>query len=509
MSQGVLPFKYEEEKHTTGMTALAGLPAYLDLMHVIGLSKSVERHLNVRDGGQGWTDAQMIGSLILLNLAGGDCVEDLRKLEKDEGFCRVLRYVELTGLKHRERRQIERRWRKARRRSVPSPSAAFRYLHAFHNSDEEEKRRPGKAFIPLPNEHLQGFSRINRDLMSEAQRVRPQKTATLDMDATVVETYKREALFSYKGCKAYQPFNVWWFEQAMVAHTEFRDGNVPAGHEQLRVLQETLDLLPEGIEEVRLRSDTAGYQHNLLRYCEEGQSKRFGRIEFATGCTVTSAFKKAVSEVEEADWTPLYKEINGRRFQTGREWAEVCFVPDAIGKSKKDPAYRYLATRELLAQSDLPGMEIQQELPFPTITMDSSRYKIFGIVTNMDREGEELVNWLYRRCGKSEEAHAVMKDDLAGGTLPSGRFGENAAWWWIMILALNLNSIMKRIILNESWASKRMKAMRFSLINLPGRVLERSRSLIIRLTKGHPLLDILLDARRRIMELAGDPLPSG
>ena len=39
-------------------------------------------------------------------------------------------------------------------------------------------------------------------------------------------------------------------------HTEFRDGNVPAGHEQLRVLKESLAMLPEGVEKVRLRSDT-------------------------------------------------------------------------------------------------------------------------------------------------------------------------------------------------------------------------------------------------------------
>jgi len=36
------------------------------------------------------------------------------------------------------------------------------------------------------------------------------------------------------------------------------------------------------------------------------------------------------------------------------------------------------------------------------------------------------------RCGKSEEAHATMKADLAGGRLPSGKFGANAAWWAIV-----------------------------------------------------------------------------
>jgi hypothetical protein len=59
---------------------------------------------------------------------------------------------------------------------------------------------------------------------------------------------------------------------------------------------------------------------------------------------------------------------------------------------------------------------------------------VFGIVTNMDWAGQELIEWHYKRCGGSEQAHSVMKEDLAGGTLPSGDFGENAAWWWIMVV---------------------------------------------------------------------------
>jgi hypothetical protein len=94
-----------------------------------------------------------------------------------------------------------------------------------------------------------------------------------------------------------------------------------------------------------------------------------------------------------------------------------------------------------------------------------------------------------------------MKEDLAGGKLPSGLFGANAAWWHIMILALNLNSAMKRLVLGKSWVSKRLKAIRFSLINLPGRVLNHARSLIVRLTGGHPSNGILFEMRRRILKL--------
>ena len=38
-------------------------------------------------------------------------------------------------------------------------------------------------------------------------------------------------------------------------------------------------------------------------------------------------------------------------------------------------------------------------------------------------------------CGKGEEVHRVLKEDLAGGRLPSGQFGVNAAWWAIAVLA--------------------------------------------------------------------------
>src|SRR5271166_1608351 len=161
MAQGVLAYKYEEEKTSTGMTSLAGLPVYLDLASVLGLGDHIRAHMHVRES-QGWTDEQMILSLILLNLAGGDCVDDLKILEKDEGFCKVLDRVETKGLTRQQRRAQERRWRKEQHRSIPSPSAIFRYLEAFHDPDEQKKREKGRAFIPKPNQHLSGLIKVNR-----------------------------------------------------------------------------------------------------------------------------------------------------------------------------------------------------------------------------------------------------------------------------------------------------------------------------------------------------------
>jgi len=500
MAQKTLPYEYEIEESKAGLTSFGGLPTYLDLAASTGLLSSIDRHLGIRTGDQGWTDRQMIISLVLLNLVGGDCVEDIDKLEADEGFCRILRKVESYGLRRKQRRELKKRWRKGRSRTLPSASAIFRYISNFHNEQQEKLRVKGKAFIPASNEHLKALGKINAELISFGDRA---ETATLDMDATIAATLKENALYSYKGEKAYQPINTYWYERGVMLHTEFRDGNVPAGQEQLRVLQEALGCLPSWVRKVRLRSDTAGYQHDLMRYCDLDDNKRFGRIEFAIGADVTQEFRKAVAEVQEADWQPFYRKVNGQMQDTGRQWAEVCFVPTKIGHSKKGPVYRYLATREELKQAELPGVDkSDEEYLFPVMRMRDQRYKVFGIVTNMDWAGQELIDWLYERCGKSEEAHSAMKTDFAGGRFPSGDFGENAAWWWIMILAYNLNSLMKRLVLGESWINKRMKAIRLGLINIAARVIEHSRRLLVKVSGSHPSSGLLVDMRCRMAQLA-------
>ena len=201
MPQRLLPFQYEAEPKSSGMTALAGLPLYADLAHAIGIPASVKRNIHAREGRQGWTDTQAVMAGIFLNLAGGDHVEDLNVLEKDDGFVRLLMRVEDAGMTRRQRRALQRRWRKERKRGVPSPSAMFRYLEKFHDPHQETLRKKlreeseRKAFIPAPNEYLRGFSRVNADLVAWAQEKQTEELVTLDLDATLIQTTKSAALY--------------------------------------------------------------------------------------------------------------------------------------------------------------------------------------------------------------------------------------------------------------------------------------------------------------------------
>jgi len=500
-----LRFEYESTT-TSGATALAGLPLYFELAHVLALGKQIRAFVPVRAGcdpdvpDAGWSDFTNIVTLVALNLARGESVADLDLLRKDEGFVRFARSVACAGLRRRERRAKERLLTKSGDVPIPSQSAVFRFLRSFHGPEQGVARKPGEAIIVPEHARLRGLWQVVASLLGVMQKHQPQEVVTLDGDATLVETHKAEALRCYKGFKAYQPLNVYLPCWGMVLYSQFQDGNVPCGKDQLAVLVRALELIPAGVRKVMLRMDTQGYEWELLRYLAEGKNERFGVIEFAVGADVTPELKKEVAKLRPSAW----KDLPRQQGEVTQQWAEVPFVPNASATRKDGPAYRFVVTREALRQPSLPG--VQSELPFPTMEFaELGQCKLHAIVTNRKLGGSELVDWYWQRCGKSEEAHSVMKSDLAGGRMPSGDFGANAAWWTIMLLSLNLNELFKRLAMGEGWVTKRLKAIRLHVIGVAARVVEHSRQVVLRLSAGHTSTALMLLARERILALAVEP----
>jgi len=101
---------------------------------------------------------------------------------------------------------------------------------------------------------------------------------------------------------------------------------------------------------------------------------------------------------------------------------------------------------------------------------DGNSYHYYAVVTNRwEMEGEELLRWQRGACGSVEKVHDVVKNDLAGGVMPCGRFYANAAWWRLNCLCYNVISIMKRKAYRKL-LPVRMKALRFHLIGVAARV---------------------------------------
>jgi hypothetical protein len=270
----------------------------------------------------------------------------------------------------------------------------------------------------------------------------------------------------------------------MVIKSEYRDGNVPPGYRQLENLKLSLELLPYCVKNVRLRSDTAGYQIELLKYCAYGKNERFGVIEFAISSPVTKELKQAARAIPESEWIRIP--------DTHQDCAEAMFVPNSLGTSKNGPEYRFIVIREEIRETDSP--ELRQMLLFdeedlrdhpisslhPTV-MSGKLYKVFALVTNLDWSAEAIVAWQKKRCGKSEELHRILKDELAGGHVVTSALGANAAWWQITTLAFNILTLIKKLCLPEEYHTSRPKKLIYWLFSLVVRLGTHARKMTITL----------------------------
>ncbi len=151
---------------------------------------------------------------------------------------------------------------------MPAAQTARDFLAQFHEEDLPLLQE-GKASVPSESAPLQGLAAANKELILDLQCRKPVKTATLDIDATVIHSSKRAAKRAYDGERGYQPVLVLWAEQDVIVADEFRDGNVPAGMGNLRIIQKAVAALPGTFDEIRLRGDSALYEHEAMAWMDE------------------------------------------------------------------------------------------------------------------------------------------------------------------------------------------------------------------------------------------------
>jgi len=257
-TQQPLGFDYDEGHAEQGLTALAGIPVLLQAFRSLDLPRSVGRHVSVKQRQRGLDEASYVESFLILNAAGGECLDDFAHLRQDG-------VGELIGL------------------DLPSPEAARKFLYQFHDDQliEQAQQRllPGQiSYIPEENPALEGLGQVNVDLVRElASRGEPQKMATIDLDSTGIESWKQQAQPTYQCGRGYQPLLAVWAEMNLIVADEFRDGNVPAVQEPLRVARRAFQSLPETATEYYFRGDSACYDKQLMNWLRNDQREGFAR----------------------------------------------------------------------------------------------------------------------------------------------------------------------------------------------------------------------------------------
>ena len=183
---------------------------------------------------------------MLLMAAGGDSVDDIEVLRADKGRQR------LVG-------------------PLPSADVLLTFLHAFHDErliDQAQRDRPASqvAYIPKESAPLRGLSRAFGSLIHRLAEHTKVTRATLDHDATIQESHKKQALAHYKGGRGYQPSAIYWAELDVVLADEYRDGNVPAAMNNPPLIQRGFAALPPSVAALYFRADSACYETKILKW---------------------------------------------------------------------------------------------------------------------------------------------------------------------------------------------------------------------------------------------------
>jgi hypothetical protein len=432
------PFVLDARPLDEATSSHVGLLSVSRAYRSLGLPDLIAANLSFRKRQSGFSEAQMIESICLLQSLGGECPDDMRLLANDSCLARGLGY------------------------SPAKATAVREFLERFHDQ-ELEKLRPDrqvqKSFIFPSSQPVAALQQVQRGLVGRiaklyAQQGQPQRVATIDQDATIIESHKAAAYSHYEQGQGYQPMVAVWAEADLVVADEFRDGNVPAKQAPLTCAKLAFEALPSTVTQRYFRGDSACHEHELLDWLQhpDREQEPGGRIGFAVSATQSESLAEALRKIPDAAWKTFGHDNDG----TLRQWAEVDFVPGNKSEHKESKPLRYVGLRLLKPQGELFG--------------DGRDRHFHAVITNQTIEGGQLLNWHREKAGTVEHVHDEVKNGLGGDHVPSQRFGANSAWFKIALLTYNVVSAIKGLCLGEEERTARLKRFRLLVIHVAGRM---------------------------------------
>lgn len=319
---------------------------------------------------------------------------------------------------------------------------------------------------------IEGMEGVNDGVVRKVVRREDRKGYTLMADPTVIEADKREARMSYLGVKGYRPVVATLKENGLVLAYEFREGNKNGdGVKILKKAFQKMRRMGKGkkIEEVLL--DAEYYSHDVMDYLDEE------KVRWAIVVDEDEAVKKLIKGIPEEEWTPYHTQDE---ITTDREIAETIHAMNR-GKS----AFRVIALRWRERQGDL----------------FKNTYRYHCIATSMIEESPEEVVWKYNGRGQVENHIKEIKSGFGMEWMPSGDFGANAVYFGIGILTYNLFVAQKLLTMPDAYKTKTIKSIRWLLVEVGGKLVSRSRRMILRVSTSLEKVRMYLEMRQRTFQL--------
>jgi hypothetical protein len=294
---------------------------------------------------------------------------------------------------------------------------------------------------------------------------------TIDVDSSIVETYGLDkqggAKFTYNHVRGYHPLFAVIAGTVDVVHCRLRGGNAHSGRGAASFLSETFGRVraADATGPLVLRADSGSYSHQVVDACGNAG------VAFSITAKMYKGLHARVAAIAEEEWTPI------PYFGEGADVAEIEYRP-FVGKGQP---CRLIVRRTTPA----PGSQL-------ALLAD---YAYHALITNrqgptLDREAD------HRRHAEIENTIRDLKYGVGLNHLPSGRFGANAAWLALNVIAHNMARWTSRIGLGETLIAT--DTLRRHHLRLPGRLTHSARQPTLHLPQNWPWAHQFTDALANI-----------
>jgi hypothetical protein len=377
-----------------------------EMAKALRLPEVIDQELPPSGSGRGYKPSQFVMPLVLMLHGGGKRLDDLRELKGEVSLRELLEMKEL-----------------------PASSTVGDWL-----------RRMGRG-----GRGLSSLGKANQHMVAEILKRDKRIEYTLDTDATVIESEKEEAKWTYKKEKGYQPLLGFLFELGLVLGDEFRDGNIPAGTGAVEFLEACHRMMPKGKRIAYFRSDSAAYQTRVIDRCFQYE------VLFTITADQDRAVKEAIKTIREEEWEPHEKD---------REIAETVHT---MNNSKE--AFRLIVQRWPKLQGEL---------------FDPDSYCYHAIATNREEPPKEVV-FHHNQRGQAENYIKELVNGFGMEWMPCGETYANAVFFRIGILAYNLFLAMKLLALPPWYRTFTISTVRWRLYQVAGAMVKHAHQIILKL----------------------------
>lgn len=211
-------------------------------------------------------------------------------------------------------------------------------------------------------------------------------------------------------------------------------------------------------------------------------------------------FSEENVEAFEGDF--LFFEVVAKKYGNILHWVKECIPDDSFepfypGGGIEGASFSYCMEKlhEFIVVRKLTDREGNgQAMLFP-----KWRYQI--ICHNQPDMTAKEVWEDYNKRAKIELTIRDLDYDHFITNVPTGNFNSNFAYFWHCVLAYNMTLIFKRYILADKWHHARTSTIRKNLINIPGRLVNRSGKMIMRLMAGFPFVAVLQFVKEQLLWL--------